>query len=245
MTFYGPDLAAIHAASFTQLAEAGAETLLRALIRWKVPGGPVVELACGSGDSGERLTRAGWSVTGYDLSAAMIALARKRAPLAEFHVGDLLVQPLPNHLAAITLLGEALNYPDRDALTAAGGLEGLFRRWYEALAPGGLLLFDVAGPGRGGPGGTYISAREGDGWAVIATTTESLDHRSLARAATIFTAEGARFRRTQELHTLQLYGPDAVLTALDAAGFNAEVLPGYEAHPLPAGWYAYLARKPA
>ena len=43
------------------------------------------------------------------------------------------------------------------------------------------------------------------------------------------------------VHRLALLAPDQVLAALDAAGFEAETLPGYGALSLPAGLQAYRA----
>lgn len=245
MSFYGTDLAAIHASAFEQRAEAGAATLLRALIRWRRPVGPIVELACGAGRSSERLTRAGWPVTGVDLSPAMIELAKVRAPAAEFAVADMLSYAIPEGTAAISIFNEGLNYPSAEAIEAAGGLSGLFKRWQQALQPGGILIFDLIGPGSGGEDGSYTTGREGEGWSLVATITEAIDHRTLTRQISCFLpVEGDTYRRVHEVHTVQLYRPDTVLSALGEAGLNAEVLPGYEGAPTKTGWYTYLARKP-
>lgn len=245
MSFYGTELAAIHASGFEQRAEAGASTLLRSLIRWRRPVGLIVELACGAGRSSERLTRAGWPVMGVDIASAMIEIARSRAPGAEFAVGDLLTYAVPQDTAAITLFNEGLNYPSAEAIEGVGGLTGLFTRWQQALQPGGILIFDLIGPGSGGEDGSYTSGREGEGWSLVATIEEAIDHRTLTRTISCFLpVEGEAYRRVREIHTVQLYRPDTILNALGEAGLNAEVLPGYEGAPSKTGWYTYLARKP-
>ncbi len=50
------------------------------------PGAHVVDLACGVGIACVRFARAGYRVTGIDLSADMLALARQRADKAEVEV---------------------------------------------------------------------------------------------------------------------------------------------------------------
>ena len=63
----------------------------------------------------------------------------------------------------------------------------------------------------------------------------------LTRRITTFRETGGTWRRSQEVHRLALLAPDQVLAALDAAGFEAETLPGYGALSLPAGLQAYRA----
>lgn len=52
-------------------------------------GDPVVEVGCGPGQIAARLAAAGAEVTGLDVSAAMVAEARRRVPGVRFEVGDL------------------------------------------------------------------------------------------------------------------------------------------------------------
>ena len=54
----------------------------------------------------------------------------------------------------------------RFVLMTARRLVSLFRRIYGALCPGGLLLFDVAEPGRVPGSGSSRTFVEGEGWAV-------------------------------------------------------------------------------
>ncbi|MFD2264521.1 class I SAM-dependent methyltransferase [Lacibacterium aquatile] len=245
MSLYGTELAAIHASGFEQRAEAGAATLLRSLIRWRRPVGQIVELACGAGRSSERLTRAGWPVIGTDLSPAMIELAKTRAPNADFSVADMLTYAVPKDAAAITIFNEGLNYPSAEDIATAGGLSAIFTRWREALQPGGILMFDLIGPGSGGEDGSYTTGREGDGWSLVATIEEAVDHKTLTRTISCFMpVQGDEYRRVREVHVVQLYRPETILAALDEAGLNAEVLPGYEGAPSKTGWYTFLARKP-
>jgi SAM-dependent methyltransferase len=51
------------------------------------PGAPVLDVCCGSGHLVNTLAARGFSVTGVDLSPAMVELGRRNAPLATFHEG--------------------------------------------------------------------------------------------------------------------------------------------------------------
>src|SRR5690606_18818195 len=108
-----------------------------------------------------------------------------------------------------------------------------------ALFPGGLLLFDLAGPGRAGPDGSS-GWTEGDGWAVGYRAREQAG--VLVREIATFTREeDGRWRRSDETHRLRLHEPADVLERLRRAGFSAHTLRGYDDVELPPGWTAFAA----
>lgn len=45
----------------------------------------MIDLGCGSGLWARKLSRADYEVVGYDISASMLAMARKRVPTATGH----------------------------------------------------------------------------------------------------------------------------------------------------------------
>jgi SAM-dependent methyltransferase len=225
---YGPDLARVHAAGFTFVAEAAARELLGRLD----PGSRVLELGCGDGTTAARLVAAGHTVVGIDSSAAMIELARARVPEADLRVGSFVDAEIPGQFDAAIAIGEVLGY----LLDERAELDGVLRRLRRALPPGGLLVFDLAGPGRAGP----PNFAEGDGWLV--TTRAREDGDLLTRAIATFRRErDGRWRRTDETHRLRLHDPDAVIERLRRHGFAAHTLPGYAGERLPSGWTVFVA----
>lgn len=246
--FYGADQAAIHHERFGALAGGAAADLLGALADAGLAGGTVVDLGCGSGILAREVTDAGYDVVGIDLSADMVELARASAPGAAFTVGSIHDVDLPADCVGVTAIGEVLNY----ATDERAGLEAtrrLAERIHTALAPGGVWLLDLSGPGRAGPTGTFKQFHRYDTWCLGMTATEHPDDRRLDREITIFAVESdGRYRRIEELHVLRLYERDELAATLRAAGFDVEVADGYRtpvAHPnaLP-GWYAVRATKP-
>lgn len=149
---YAVDLAHVHHHHFGHIARAAARTLLPPLRRRHPGGGLVVELGCGSGILARTLTEQGYQVLGLDLSQAMLDIAAVQAPAATFVRASFLDYDLPR-CVAVAAVGEVFNYLFDDR-NAERRLMGLLRRIHSALVPGGLLLFDVAGPGRAGPEGT-------------------------------------------------------------------------------------------
>jgi SAM-dependent methyltransferase len=237
MRGYGEDLAAIHAAGFTALAVSAAREMLGRLTRPS----RVVELGCGDGTTARLLTEAGHDVLGIDSSRAFIELARERAARARFRVGSFVDANLPEDCDAVLAIGEVLGYR-LDEAGEDGTLDHVLARVAHALRPGGLLLFDLAGPDRV-PRTGQRAWHEGEGWAVLVEA--EAEGRELRRHIVTFRDTGTgNFRRSEETHRLCLHAPSEVLARLRAAGFAARTLPsGYAGEPLPRGLTAYIARK--
>jgi SAM-dependent methyltransferase len=182
---YSADLAHIHDAGFGHVAVNASVELLNRLSKSKSPSrGLVVDIGCGSGILAEAVSAAGYDVLGFDYSESMLALARKRAPRAEFRRESFIAAKLPPCIA-IAAIGEVFNYLF-DRRNRASRLRQVLRRMYEALVPGGLLLFDVATPGRV-PGSTPVRGfSEGPGWSCLYTAEEDRRRKTLTRTITSF-----------------------------------------------------------
>jgi len=110
-------------------------------------GGPVVELAVGTGRIAVPIAKAGLEVIGVDQSPEMLAVARGYAEregvenLVDLRVGDLREPPVAERVPLVTIpFRSLLHMPDDEqrgrALRAAARL----------LEPGGRLVFDVFAP---------------------------------------------------------------------------------------------------
>ena len=235
---YGEDLAAIHASGFADVARGAAKTLASLLSRRGARSGLVVDLGCGPGILAAELVRAGHPVLGIDLSRAMIALARRRAPRARFRVGSFRDTEIPP-CAAVVATGEIFSY----VFDGEEDLERLFRRVHGALVPGGLFLFDVAAPGRVPKRGPLKLHREGGDWAILVTLETDARRRMLTRSMTSFRKVGAVYRRSTEVHRQRLFRASEVERALRRTGFEARAIEGYAGRPFSAGQIGYLARR--
>jgi SAM-dependent methyltransferase len=238
---YQTDLAYTHDAGFLGFAIGAAPGLLALLARYGVEGGLVVDLGCGSGAWARILTDADYGVMGVDYSAAMIALARKRAPKAKFRHGSYLDIDLPP-CDAVTSVGECFNYLfDRDD---DAPLEQLFRRVYAALRPGGVFLFDVIEPGQVPEGKRQQVHRSGDDWAVMVEREEDTEKHQLTRRITTFRRVGRLYRRSEEVHRLQLYQGRDLAATLSKIGFRVRLMRAYGDFRLRRRHVAVAARKP-
>jgi SAM-dependent methyltransferase len=239
---YRDDLAFIHDGGFGHFARGAAPLLLDELRRRGVDSGLVVELGCGSGILSEQVAAGGFNVLGIDISPAMVALARQRVPGGSFRVESLLTAELPPCVAVVAV-GECFNYLF-DADHSWEGVRRVLGRAFEALTPGGLLLFDADEPGRvPGPGPSRTWA-EGDGWAVLVTAEEDRQQGLLTRHITSFRRFGELYRRDHEVHRLRLLPRAEVVSWLEGLGFQVQILASYGPVPLLPGYAGFLARKP-
>ncbi|KAJ7045203.1 S-adenosyl-L-methionine-dependent methyltransferase [Mycena alexandri] len=102
----------------------------------KLPAGAdVLELGCGAGvPSTQRLVEAGLNVTGNDISAAQIALARQHVPKATLIQGDMLALDFaPASFDAVLAFYSIFHLPKEEQ----GKMIDKIRGW---LKPGGWLL---------------------------------------------------------------------------------------------------------
>jgi SAM-dependent methyltransferase len=239
---YRDDLAYIHDAGFGQFARAAAPVLLDALRRQRIARGLVIDLGCGSGILARAAAEAGYEALGIDISEAMIALARKRVPRGQFRVESILSARLPP-CVAVAAIGECLNYLFDESNTSPK-LTQLFARIYKALRPGGLFLFDAAGPGRVPGAGPHRSYWEGADWAVLVTSEEDRRHGFLTRRITSFRRTGLLYRRDQEVHRQRLLKRAELAGELRTIGFRVRILRSYGPLRFGPGHAGFMARRP-
>jgi len=238
---YRKDLAYIHVVGFGDLAKNAALVLRAALQQSGIDNGLVVDLCCGTGLLAQELTTAGYEALGIDISGAMLDIARERVPSARFRQESILKAELPL-CVAVAAIGECFNYLF-DENNAEPELYKLLRLIHEVLEPGGLLVFDVAEPGRVPGSGRQRTHTVGEDWAVLVTAEENQTNRLLTRQITTFRKVGELYRREQEIHQLRLLARSVLLDQLHGLGFEVQIVDGYGQLRFPPGYAGFLARK--
>ena len=214
-------------------------------------GGPILELAVGSGRIAVPLATGGYEVTGVDLDAAMLARARAAADRAgkatarRLHLveddartvrleaaGAFRLATIP--LNSIFLMGTRADQAAAVATLAAH------------LAPGGLAVLDVWLPDAddlsrydGRLVLEWVRDDPATGHTVTKTSAAEYDPASgVVRLTTIFESgpPGEPPARWVRRDRLRLVGPDELVAFAEAAGLVVEELAGgYELEPLGPG----------
>ena len=102
---------------------------------WTALGGDVLDFGCGAGRIAAALVRHGARVTGVDVSAAMLAIARARVPGAAFVLGDGATLPLPDAAFDLALAVDSFPF-----LVQTGAIGAQLAEIARVLRPGGRLL---------------------------------------------------------------------------------------------------------
>lgn len=239
MDAYREDLAYIHESGHVEMAENAASMLLGHLRPAHDLPGVIVDLGCGGGTLAQKLCHAGYDVIGYDVSESMISTAKKRVRRASFAVRSFVDVDFPSCIA-VTAIGEVFNYLF-DERNDASMLDAVIHRIYAALCPGGILLFDIAGPDRAPPEIKQSFVNHPD-WSVLVST--SLTGNILTRRITSFRRVADTYRRADEEHRLRLIDPTQICEQLSTTGFEVRRCCRYGELTLPNGLHAFLARKP-
>ena len=235
---YSSDLAYVHDAAFGDVARRAAPEIVRLLRGCGIRRGHIVEVGCGSGIAAACFAGRGYTVTGSDVSPAMIRLARANAPAVQFRVAAI-ERLRPPSCDAVVAVGEIVNY-------VSGGLPMLqrfFRRVHAALRPGGVFAFDFIESAAG----RTFSARSfgGADWALAAHATFDRARKLLTRRIVVVRTIGSRVRRATEIHQVRVYGRAQIRRALEHAGFSVTISRSYGRYRLMTGDAAVIATRPS
>ena len=180
-----------------------------------------LDLACGTGSMSLLMARDGLSVIGAECSEDMLSMAYDKALELPLDHRPLFVRQtmqeltLPEPVELVVCLLDSLNYlaDPRDGAEA-------IRRVYDALAPGGVFLFDVNSleKFRAMDNQVWLDETE-DSYCVWRTEYSPADH--LCRyGVDLFRRQGELWQRSFEEHVEYAYAPQELETMLAQAGFR-------------------------
>lgn len=238
--FYASPLARIHDLFYGDLARAAAE-FLAGKLAGEGDTRRILDLGCGSGILAARLAEQGYEVTGIDISASMIDIARLRAPTSSFRVASIYDIELPC-CDVVCAIGEVLNYV-ADGPHPPDVLPSLFQRIRHCLSPSGIFLLDIV---------TH------DLPADPATRTIGLDAETII-GVTALRDPGAQIvkRHIQlwesnpsrpgapyvEVHRQHLFHPEAISGLLRSSGFAPVRISGYGDRPFRPGVTGFYCQR--
>ena len=202
--------------------DAWAAHLLRLLsLKGILPGSSVCECACGTGSLTIRLQKAGYRMTGVDLSADMLEAAMRKARdsgcFIPFIRQDMTRLSLPRRADAVLCTCDGLNYlkPEDVPLfmTSAFG----------SLRSGGVLLFDVSTPWKlkNILGSRSLTRRE-KSFVYLWDNAWDEKRQSVSLSLTVFLPEAdGKYRRVDEAQTQYAHDRPFLKDCMNACGFTS------------------------
>ena len=206
----------------------------------------VCECGCGTGSVSVRMAKAGYRMTGIDLSEDMLRVASDKARAwgvkIRFARQDMRALALPKPVDAVICPCDGVNY-----LTDERSLDAFLRRAFQSVKPGGALAFDVSNfekLTRMGADGLYADDRENETYLWM--NEYDAQTETLRMKLTFFVREAdGRYRRFEETHVQRAWRVRALEDALSRAGFAEIRVFGGDAGESegPGGRRAYLLSK--
>ncbi|NTW59096.1 MAG: class I SAM-dependent methyltransferase [Nitrospirae bacterium] len=185
----------------------------------------ILDLGCGTGGHALILARRGYHVAGVDRSAAMLAIAKKKAVDQrldiEFIEGDLTRISTSKKYDAVMSLFAVMGYQTTNvALAAACKVAN------DCLVPGGIFMFDCW------HGNAVITDKpvprikeidSGSGEKIIRFTLPEIDEMNHVMQVNfrVWHTNGNEFTETSESHPMRFFFPQEIRYFLEVAGFKA------------------------
>lgn len=178
-----------------------------------------LDLACGTGQHLHHLQAHGFTATGLDYSQAMLDLAAARCPGATWIRADLATFTTDRRYDLITCFLYSIHYSHPRA-----ALHDTLRRAWQALAPGGVLLFDLVDAAGIGSRDAVTHATEDDARVTFRSGWRRAGPETLDLHVSIERTDHAGTQRWTDCHAMTAISIDEVRDAMAALGFEVTVL---------------------
>jgi SAM-dependent methyltransferase len=185
-----------------------------------LPGGRLIDAACGTGGISVLLAKAGYAVTGMDISPQMLSQAAEKASrmgtAVTFVCQDIRAMKVHRPADGILCCCDGVNYllTDDDFLN-------FLRSAHRGLKKGGALLFDISSSQK-------LLAMDGQFYGEETEDSAYLWSNSVNKAGTVITMDltlftqeaGGLFRRSHEVHRQRIWTEEQILQLLSQAGYE-------------------------
>ncbi|MBP5193639.1 MAG: class I SAM-dependent methyltransferase [Clostridia bacterium] len=189
-----------------------------AAIREFSPGKTGADVGCGSGAFTRRIRRAGFDVTGFDVSEEMLSVAMKKAREEGLNVTFVrqdarLFKPLkkPDFITALT---DLVNYLDPEDAAKT------FKKFASALPRGGLLIFDISTEYKiKNIIADNMFGEDGEDFSYL-WFNRPFDGGVEMEISTFRRTDGGLYEKSEERHVQYIHTFDSVCSARVGAGFD-------------------------
>ncbi len=189
------------------------------LVKTKAKGRCGLDIGCGNGYFTRAFERAGFSVTGIDISPQMLDVAKKLAVKegvrAEFLLGDITKLKVTAKQDFCLAINDCINYVPKSKLKSA------FAHVAACLKKGGAFIFDISSADKlRHTVGNNLFAEDGEDVSYI--WFNALNGDSVTMDLTIFERlSNGNYARFDERHVQYIYEEEEILSCLRECGFEA------------------------
>ncbi len=192
---------------------------LLTVVKEKAPNFTGVDVGCGTGIFTRKLKRAGFKVSGVDISDAMLSIAesisRKERINIDYLKGDMRNITLFDKVGFISAINDGINYiPSKDLLRT-------FKSFNKYLVKGGLLIFDISTEYKLKnvlAGNMYGDNSEDLSYVWLSEFIESENRLDID--ISFFEKDGDVYNRYNERQSQYAHTESDILNALENAGFK-------------------------
>lgn len=184
-----------------------------------------LDIGCGGGWFTRAFQRAGYQMTGLDVSAEMLDFAQqtalKEGVRSEYLLGDITKFKSPKKFHFATAINDCINYIPKTKLDAA------FKNVRNALAKGGIFLFDISSERKFREKiANTVSVDDRDDVTYMSFNKEEAD--GVTMEVTLFTRrKDGSYQRLDEVHRQYRYTEEEIITALQKNGFSLLAVEGH------------------
>jgi len=178
-------------------------------------GNTLLSIACGTGGH-EQYLRREFAITGLDIDAEMLEIARQRLPEIEFHCASMMDFDLGKKFDVVMCLFSAIGYAN-----TAEKLRQALRTMSNHLVPGGILVVEPwLAPGEFRPGAVFASFVDQPDLKVARINTNMVRGTTSVIEFHYLVGTPQGVEHFTELHELGLYTHEEYLAAFRAAGLD-------------------------
>ena len=177
-----------------------------------------LDVGCGAGWFTRAFERAGYSMTGLDVSPEMLfeaeERARKEGVRSQYVLGDIAKTKLPRQFDFATAINDCVNYIPKEKLLSA------FRNVRSALHKNGIFIFDISSEGKFREKiANTVSVDDRD--EVTYMSFNRLEEDRAVMEVTVFEKrDDGGYERRDERHIQYIYKEEEILSMLEASGFT-------------------------
>jgi predicted TPR repeat methyltransferase len=184
-----------------------------------------LDIGCGGGWFTRAFQKAGFSMTGMDISPEMLDFAQetafKEGARSEYLLGDITKFKSPKKYDFATAINDCVNYIPKNKLDAA------FKCVKAALVKGGVFLFDISSPKKFHEKiANTVSVDDRDEVTYMSFNKEEEDGVTMEVTLFVRQADGC-YERLDESHRQYCYSQEEIITALEKNGFTLLAVEGH------------------